>query len=646
MGLGLELEVLKSDAVCGFGNITLDGHVLPQTLVDDVSSGQGTVALEHGKTIDASWSFHCVNVNGIPNSQLLKFLISAIDGKSVKDVGFSALFRQIDTPEILNIETDLTIPDEILGNPNPEALEPLHHTHERPEYNVDEDLAELDYLFWQMRELKHLIHEKKRTIAHHGHKHFEHNEEELAECDSLKCIARTVAQQAKHAAHHLYNKMGGDREQHHSEEHKKHHPKGHKKPHFPGQHDCHGKNCTRSPDHHKGNHTHPHPHRPFLPICRFPPPPHHHGKRPPPPPGPPGHHEHGPDGPSHDGHHMPTPPDFDGHREDGPPHHDGHHMPPPPDFDGHREHRPDFDGPPGHGHHDHEDEAFHGRPDFDGPPSEHHGHEDGPNSRPDLDGPSPKHHESHDGPPEFDHPPHHQPHDSPHHDGPTHDGPHHEDSHQGPPLDDQEHMRHDGPPGPPGPHHDGHPPPPFALQVAKYTAIGFLLAFFILAIRRRACTPARRADRQARREERHRRRAYRRVAHKHIITRILARISGDGSEDEYDDYEEKREALLADAEDGMSTTMTEEALQTRSAEEEPVVSTAEPVVIATVAETRPMSNFDMAMLGGEDLPAYEDDESDEGSFIADGFGYTPGSSNYSPSQSGNVSDILGPDSKS
>lgn len=203
--------------------------------------------------------------------------------------------------------------------------------------------------------------------------------------------------------------------------------------------------------------------------------------------------------------------------------------------------------------------------------------------------------------------------------------------------------------GPPGPHQGG---PHFALQFAKYTAIGFLLAFLLLAIRRRVCTPKRRADRQARREERHRRRAYRRTAHKHIITRILLRISGDGSEDEYDDYEEKQQALLADAEDGMSNNMAKEIVQVRNVvdvEEERAMSSTMPII----TEARPeISSFDMAMLaqvGGEELPAYgDDDESDAGSFVADGFGYTPGSSNYSPSlsHSGNVSDILGHDSKS
>jgi hypothetical protein len=195
----------------------------------------------------------------------------------------------------------------------------------------------------------------------------------------------------------------------------------------------------------------------------------------------------------------------------------------------------------------------------------------------------------------------------------------------------------------------------------KFTAIGFVCAFLILALHRRACTPKRRADRQARREQRKRRRAYRRAVHKHAITRLLQRISGNESDSETDDYEEKRRALLADAEDGMSTTMTEDITQLRNAAEvvgDMVVAEGDrsPIIVESTQipapETRPlMQDFEtLGQVGfGEELPAYEDnDGSEASSFVADGFRYTPGSTDYSPSHSaaGSVSDILGPDTKS
>jgi hypothetical protein len=52
----------------------------------------------------------------------------------------------------------------------------------------------------------------------------------------------------------------------------------------------------------------------------------------------------------------------------------------------------------------------------------------------------------------------------------------------------------------------------------------------------------------------------------------------------------------------------------------------------------------MSELGGEPLPTYEDEQGTGlSSVVADGFRYTPGSSEYTPghSSSGSVSDVLG-----
>jgi hypothetical protein len=111
----------------------------------------------------------------------------------------------------------------------------------------------------------------------------------------------------------------------------------------------------------------------------------------------------------------------------------------------------------------------------------------------------------------------------------------------------------------------------------------------------------------------------------------------------------------------MSTTMTEDITQLRnaaevvgdmvSAEEGRSEAVSEPIPIPA-SETRPlMQDFEIGSQVGDDeeLPAYEDnDGSASSSVVADGFRYTPGSSEFSPSHSpaGSVSDILGPDTKS
>ncbi|KAH7384775.1 hypothetical protein BKA64DRAFT_726284 [Cadophora sp. MPI-SDFR-AT-0126] len=591
--LGFRIEVLNSETPCGFGNVTIDGTVLPQTVEGDVSTGKGSVSTNTKGVVVGSWKFHCIRVNGIPDAQLLKFTINYVDGRSMEDSGFSMLFRQSGTTEILNIETDLSIPDEITANPNPAGLQPDHSDYQKHHGGIEDDLAELDYLWSQLREIRYLIHQKERSIAQHANQHYE---TDITDCDSLKCVVKAMAQHAKHTALGIYGKISGDDEE---LRHGRHHSDGS----FERLRGNKGGNHS-----HHGNHTHhlppwKRPHSRPMPICRYPPPPTH------------GHHR-----PSHHGppppppHHAPMPsPEFD-----GPPRH--HHMPLPP---------PEFDEPPHHGPHD--------GPEFDEPP--HHG-------RPDFDQSPPP------PPPEFDGPPR-----PPHHGGP----PGHDRDHEGPPPPSAFFEPGPPPPGPPPNHRRPSHNVGRVLQIIKFTSIGFLFAFLLAALHRRVCTPSRRADRH---ERRRRRRAQRRAAHKHIITRLLARMAGNDSDDEDDD--EKREALLEDAEDGVSTTMSEDIEQLRNAADVvgdmvehtavniegrtqalPIPAPAPAPVGVTEPMAIPVSNTLPLMQDFEEqLPAYEDEEGTEmDSIISDG--YRPGML-YTPSQSseGSLSDILGPDTKS
>ena len=644
--------MFPSEEVCGFGNVAVDGQALPQTLDGDVATGKGSITTDRKSIVGASWSFHCIKVNGQPDSQFLKFVVDVIDGKVVDGVGFSALFRQTGSTEIINIETDLSLPDQVVANPNPEGLQTVSYgDHEFPEFSIEQEMEELHWLRAQMMELEYLIWAKEKAIAEHASAHFD---EEIKDCDSLKCLAKAVVDKARKAAYKVFNKIHGHHGGHHDFEDEEfdHFPKL-KKPDWlkPPKHDKPGNDTCGPPKH--GNHTAPPKHgnhtapphwkkpdhRP-LPICRYPPPPRkggpHHkpphypppppGERPPPPPN---------RGPPKDGDIPPPPPSPPGGRPPPPPHRgppkDGDIPPPPPPPGLHGEMPP----PPEH----------HGDFPHDGPPKGHHGgpdHEMGPP------------HKGHHGPPghdepDFDRPPPHQPGFEP--EAPF-----------------QQFDTESGPPGPPGHHPPFHGPGPHhnglgnAFHVVKFVVIGVLISLLVIALHRRNCNPKKRADRKARREERHRRRAFRRAARKHTITQFFARISGQDTDDD-SDCEEKRQALLASAaEDGMSTTMTEEITEFRNAaeviddmvlaESSRVQSRVQPIPIPSPAsEERPlMRDYDIgSQIGdGEELPAYEDNDGSEmSSVVADGFRYTPGSTEYSPSHSpaGSVSDILGPDTK-
>lgn len=139
--------------------------------------------------------------------------------------------------------------------------------------------------------------------------------------------------------------------------------------------------------------------------------------------------------------------------------------------------------------------------------------------------------------------------------------------------------------------------------------------------------------------------------------------------DDDDEYEEKRHALLEDEsgdEDALSTTMSEEITQLKnaasvvddmvSAEEGRSRSSARPQTKPQILSlpipipTTRTRDYDLgSQIGdGEELPAYEDNDGSEmSSVIADGFRYTPGSTEYSPadSETGGVNDVLGVDRK-
>jgi hypothetical protein len=219
-------------------------------------------------------------------------------------------------------------------------------------------------------------------------------------------------------------------------------------------------------------------------------------------------------------------------------------------------------------------------------------------------------------------------------------------------------INEDGPHPPPPHHFDRHGDPHHrhprlirALRFLKFIGAGIVIACLIFVLHRRACTSSHRAERRARREERRRRRDFNRARRRQEFRRFIARLTGRPFDEALigDDYDEKRTALLANAEDGLSDTMSEEIVQFRNAAS--VVGdivAAEVRFPARVDSLAATSQVIGSQVGErEELPAYEHQEGSETSSIADGLRYTPGSTEYDPAQSreGNMGDILSPDAK-
>lgn len=707
--LSLRLDVQPSTKACSNGNVAVDGQLLSQAEVDGVWMGKGSLTVGQKSTIVGSWVFHCIMANDVPDAQLMVFKVDLIDGKPMKDVGFSAVFRQNQVAEIIKIETALFYsedrpqdsddghrpPHGIHGSPDDKEMfghgpRPQHHHEEnldKPQ-TFEQDMAELHWMKSQLLELEWMIHEKENEMFA---KSSESLDKDIKGCDSLKCVLSAAMGKARGAVNYAVGKITGDEDFMGGDFHG-HHGFPHPPPSRFGK-DPFGKHNHTHDGPPKGNFTHPHFPKKPLPVCRFPPrhrwgPPHHFRKGPHP-------HGEGERGPF--SHHPHGEPDFD-----GPPR--GHFPPGGPGFDHEvqpeshsppelspEDRRPvDFGGlfggkgPDGPGQVEERPKEFQDDKEEYGPPPHmphngpQNGPQDGPHGGPDHDDDMPQHppHDGPGGPPPHDKPGHHAPggppppppHHEPGHDGPGDNGPGGPPPpHDGPGQDRPGEHPHPPPPPPPPPH-DGpggpppHPPHGFSMvfHVFKWTVVGFLASILLAALHnKRSCTDKKRAERQARREKREQRRAYRRHVHKTAINKLLARITGNESDDlgGGEKYEDEHERLISDAEDGLSTTMTEEITQLRNAAT--VVSEMvtpprnAPSIIISQHDSPPSVTSERAQffsddLYGEDLPAYEDDDGSEASsMVADGFRYTPGSSEYTPSHSsqGSVSDILGPDTK-
>lgn len=553
--LELHLDIFPSAEVCGHSKVTLNGQSLSVKPHGEVLVGKGHLNTKENRNIDASWKINCITVNGKPDAQFLKFSVDAIEGRNVIDVGFSSLFRQTGNTEIIHIINDVMIPDLLAANPNPEALVPTDNAM-NPTEPIQQEIQDLEWLMAQMHELELLIGEKQKIIAEHASKH---HQNDIKDCDSLKCVVATITDLAKHAAHDAYERVAGHGKfERISLDHD--HP-------FRGPPDYgrgkHGDRPNAPPSHPPYSPHKPHKHRNetfprkphhWLPICRMPP---HH------------RYLHGP--PFH-----------------SPPHHNLPHGPPPP-------------GPPPPGH------PYPGHPQFPPPPP--------PGAPPPVS--------------QW-------------------------------PFEDE--LEKSSPVFP--------PPPPFrpVSHIVTFVVVGFVAAFLLAALHLRVCTPKRKADRRARREERRERR---RSVHKSFISRLLAKMAG--SDHSSDSYDEKSVGLLTDMEDGLSTTMSEEIVQLQNAasvvdsmvcHEEgrtreqvqvnprnPSFPQGQPLAIQTQSLSPLAHGYNLASPGVYDqLPAYEGngERGTDSDMVSDGFGYTPDSSRYTPSNSdsGSVSDILGPDTKS
>ncbi|KAG8167908.1 hypothetical protein KVR01_003597 [Diaporthe batatas] len=173
--LVFRFDVNESQDACGYGNVTINGRKLSE-------DGHGSLNMYGNRVVDASWNLTCVTWNDKPNEQLLNMKVENVNGQAVEDVGFTLRFQQVAPVWISDVEGGASM---TRVHSSGQGQSKPHDANEG--MDLDSELAELDYLRWQMAELAQLIHAKEHRLAKtFGWKRPHWQGPRIHECDSLK----------------------------------------------------------------------------------------------------------------------------------------------------------------------------------------------------------------------------------------------------------------------------------------------------------------------------------------------------------------------------------------------------------------------------------------------------------------------------
>ncbi|RYP69841.1 hypothetical protein DL771_005852 [Monosporascus sp. 5C6A] len=153
------LDILESEAACGYGNITLDGQALNQ---DESGLGSGSIITERGNNVVAKWNFTCIELDDEYQEQLLNFNVLTVDEK-VQDVEYAAQFRQV-TPVAI---TSFTVADGaqyIIRVPE-SGSDKVDSIDRSTSVNLEEELHALELMKLRLLDLERAIARKEQYLS-------------------------------------------------------------------------------------------------------------------------------------------------------------------------------------------------------------------------------------------------------------------------------------------------------------------------------------------------------------------------------------------------------------------------------------------------------------------------------------------------
>ncbi|RYP09769.1 hypothetical protein DL765_008325 [Monosporascus sp. GIB2] len=189
-------DILESEAACGYGNITLDGQALYQ---DESGLGSGPIITERGNNIAAKWKFTCIELGDGYQEQLFNFNLITVDEK-VQDVKYAVQFRQVAPIAITSLRVIngaqymIRLPE--TGSDKVDSID------RSTPVDLEEELHMLELMKLRVLDLEHAIARKEQylseTFGSRGNSAGDVSA--LAECTSLKCVAKYLVQNFKEQA--------------------------------------------------------------------------------------------------------------------------------------------------------------------------------------------------------------------------------------------------------------------------------------------------------------------------------------------------------------------------------------------------------------------------------------------------------------
>lgn len=192
----LQFDVLESEAACGYGNITLDGHTLFQ---NETGFGSGSLVTEQGNLVIADWAFTCVGLDNGHQEQQIQFDVIYIDETKVHDVGFSMRFRQVAPVAITSIHGA----EHLIGVPEP-APEGGDVSGPTTLAGLDDELAILEMMKLQLTQLERAIARKEQYISGRFNIHSSSGDiGDHTQCDGLGCVAKSILKNVQEMANRV-----------------------------------------------------------------------------------------------------------------------------------------------------------------------------------------------------------------------------------------------------------------------------------------------------------------------------------------------------------------------------------------------------------------------------------------------------------